>query len=139
MAQNDTLPELTPKQALAVNRLLSGATVGEAARQTGVSERQLHRWRRQPAFQAALAAGEREMLAEASRRMSVLLLAATSAFDQALRSDQPIGLRLRAGAIVWDRKLALREQLEIEERLLGLEERLGDMMEAVRDGYSISD
>ncbi len=125
MAENVSL--LTTKQLRAVQALLTARSVGAAATAAGVNERTLYRWQTEPAFKAALAAAEGELLDAATRRLLGLQDAAIATFDGILKSTTASqALRLKAAQLVIDCTLRLREQRDVEHRLQALEAALGD-------------
>ncbi len=119
MTDND---RLTPKQQAVLAALLSGATQAEAARAAGVGEKTVWRWRREPAFEAALRAGGAELVAAALRNLSALAQPAAATLGAILADDSAsTSAKLKAAGIVFDNLLRLREQVDLAERIAALE------------------
>ena len=121
MSENVT-KTLSTKQRKALESLLSGVKVKEAALAGGVTERTIHRWQNEAAFAAELR--ERSTLAtrNAARRLTAgmddmldVLLAI------ALDEETPRHTRVRA-ALGWlDRQLKVTELAEVLARIERLE------------------
>ena len=75
MSQNDTpIDGVSAKQARAIDQLVTGATVTEAAKAAGVGRSTLHRWLREDwNFQAAHNAARRDLQLEAKGHCRVVL------------------------------------------------------------------
>jgi hypothetical protein len=70
-------PELQPKQTLAVEQLVAGGTVTQAAEAAGVDRTTVHRWLRNDfAFQAAYNNAQRDLRREVEDRLTRLTNAA---------------------------------------------------------------
>lgn len=121
--------ELTAAQRRAVLALSTCYTVSEAAKQAQVSERQLRRWRKEPAFRRALAEamtqaytdGLRLLLADQKANLAELLSLRSKADDPAIRLRAGLGLE---AALTKRKELAL---------LTDLAERIDDLEAAERD------
>jgi AcrR family transcriptional regulator len=114
--------DLTPEQLRALVALLEHGDKAKAARAAKVSRSTLYRWLRDDAiFQVALEAATRQALREFSTTLVRLAQKAAQALDDALDSGQEIHHRLRAADIVTGRLLAVRELVDLEERLSRLE------------------
>ena len=115
---------LTAKQRAAVRALVTSRTIGEAEETCGVPPSTLLRWRKQPAFRAAVREAERELYRDGLRQ----LLA-----DQQKNLQQIVKLRdegdkdavrLRAASTLETALVKRFEGLtleEIEERIAALE------------------
>lgn len=112
---------LTPEQVRALAALLEHGDKSKAARAARVSRSTLYRWLQDPVFQAALEEATRQALREFSRALVRLAAKAAQALDAALSADQDIQIRLRAADIVTGRLVAVRDLIDIEERLAALE------------------
>lgn len=118
----DATETLTPEQLKALTALLEHGDKSKAAKAAKVSRTTLYRWMNQdPAFQAALDAATRQALKEFSLTLTRLAAKAAQALDDALGSGQEMRDRLRAADIVTGRLLAVRELVDLEERLKRLE------------------
>lgn len=88
MRQNATDEfELSPSQWAAIEHLLTGATVTEAAEAVGVDRTTVHRWRKEPAFQAAYNRGISELRDAAQARIYRLAEKAARTVEVALDAD----------------------------------------------------
>ena len=90
MSQNTTpcaaRPELEPRQARALEQLLAGASVTEAAKVARVDRSTVHRWLREDwAFQAAYNASRRDLQREIEARLLHIARAAAEAVEQAVK------------------------------------------------------
>ena len=126
MATSNTT--LTPKQELLVGALLTHSTIQAAATAAGVSERQAHRWIREPMFSAAYRAARRDAVQQAIARLQQTSSAAVMVM-LSLMADRstPASVRLSAAKMVLEFALKAVELEEIETRLTALEA-------AVKDG-----
>ena len=120
MAENGS--ELTPKQARAVQALITAKSIGDAAQAASVGERTLFRWLAEPAFRAALSQAEGDLLDAATRRLLGLQGQAIETFESVLADAAASqAVRLRAAQAVLDYLLKLRELRNVESRLVALE------------------
>ena len=107
---------------LLITLLAKGATVAQAARQAGVSERTVYRRRQQPDFQARVDAIHEETL---QRAADILTRAAQEGIRTlvSLLQDRatPANVRRAAARDVLDLGPRLREQANLETRLAALE------------------
>jgi hypothetical protein len=118
----DGTEKLSPEQLKALMALLEHGDKTKAARAAKVGRTTLYRWLREDAnFQAALEAATRQALKEFSANLVRLAQKAAQALDDALDKSQDMSHRLRAADIVTNRLLAVREAVDIEERLAALE------------------
>lgn len=129
MRQNETEKKLTPKQARAVEAIMSEPTVRGAARKAGIGHATLYRWLAEPAFAEAL----REARGRAfERTMAGLAAAAELAVnvlreilgDDAAAAREIAAIRIRAARSALDGMLRAHTQIETEERLRRIEEQL---------------
>ena len=91
MSQNASLPEherdLNPKQTRALQHLLAGATIQNAAQGAGVDRSTVHRWLREDwSFQAAYNRVRRELRHEVEARLSQLASVALETVADAVES-----------------------------------------------------
>ena len=116
----------SPKQSLAIAALVKGATLRDAAKAAGVSERQVNRWMHRPSFSSALRSSESEIVQAAGRRLIGLADAAMDALEDVLKNPQERGANVKRLAAVSVIELAIkvREYSELEERLAALEGRV---------------
>jgi hypothetical protein len=119
----DETEKLTPEQLRALAALLEHGDKAKAARAAKVSRSTLYRWLREDAaFQAALEAATRQALKDFSTTLVRLAQKAAQALDDALETGQEMNHRLRAADIVTGRLLAVRELVDLEERVKNLED-----------------
>lgn len=117
---------MSVEQVKALEALLSTGNKTRAARAAGVGRSTLYRWLVEDEnFQAALEEGSRQALKEFSLALTRLAAKSVEALDAALGKDQKTSDRLRAADIVTGRLLAVREMVDLEERLARLEEKYG--------------
>ena len=118
----DSGSDLTPKQARAVQALLTAKSIGDAAQAATVGERTLGRWLTEPTFRAELSRAEGELLDCATRRLLQLQGKSIATFEAVLDDQEAsLALRLRAAGQVLDYLMRLRELRNLESRLLALE------------------
>ena len=116
---------LTPKQQRAIEALLKNPTTRAAAQAAGVSETTIFRWLADPAFSKA----HREARGRILESTLLALQSASSDAVQTLRAvmndhDALPAARVSAARSVLEFALKARTELEIEERLAALEQRL---------------
>lgn len=112
---------LTAVQRRAALAMAAGRQAKSVAADLGVSESTIMRWRRLPAFQAALHEAESELLGDYSRQLTGLTQGATAAYAAALSKDAPLLTRLRAADSVSRNLVSIRELAQLEARLTELE------------------
>jgi hypothetical protein len=85
MRQNATLDSISPAQEAAVEAMLAGKTVTEAALAGGVSRASVHRWLKEDfAFQAELNRGRREIRRAAFGTLERIATKAAGCLEKAL-------------------------------------------------------
>lgn len=123
MIQNDPLPA---KQAAAVAALLTQPTTEAAAAAVGVGRATLKRWLDEPAFRAALASAELQVIDHAVRRLLTMHGTALDVLTE-LMSEAPAPIKLRAAISVLELGTRLRDLRNEEQRLAELEQRLAEL------------
>jgi len=103
------------------NALAGGATVAEAAQQAGMSERTAYRWLNKPEFRRRVARIQQTMARRAVARLSDGMVEAAAALRELLSVDDP-AVRLRAARALLDLGPRLRDSVELESRLVDLEQ-----------------
>ncbi len=118
----ENVKELTPKQAQALRSLLAKPSIGEAAKDAGVTSRTLYRWLDEPAFRQALTQAEDQAINAATRRL-VGISEVAVAVIASIMADRNVhaGTRLRAAQAVLDNLLKLVELRNLSERIAALE------------------
>ncbi|MGA5339026.1 hypothetical protein ACPCK3_07405 [Streptomyces griseoincarnatus] len=104
----------------AILALARGDTSEEAAREAGVSGRTVRRWAEDPDFQAEVRAVRTEMLQHAVGQLAAGAIEAVTALRDALK-DADGRNRVQAARTLLDAVLALRESLDLEERIAAIE------------------
>src|SRR5258707_215445 len=103
-------------ESLVVAALAKGATVGQAATQTGISERTVYRYLEKPDFQARLTAVQDEIF---QRTIAVLTAATQGAIHTLvtlLDPSTPPSVRRTAARDTIDLGVRLRESGDVEKR-----------------------
>lgn len=111
------------KKNLVITALLEGKSVTQSSQETGVTERTIFRWLKDPVFTGELRRREGMVVQSTTTRLVSLCSKAVTALESVLdRPEQPGAgnLRLTAGVIL---ELALKytEMSSLEERLTLLE------------------
>jgi hypothetical protein len=114
-------PEWTAKQDRAALTLASGRTVRAAARSAGVSERTVHQWQGLPGFKERVLDLRGRYMARAVGRLAYGATAAATVLHKLLRSENE-GVRLRAAVAILDASVKVRTVVELEERILAIEQ-----------------
>jgi len=117
--------KVPPKQVKALEALLDGANIQDAATAAGVNRKTIGRWLNDPAFWKLYQFNSRRVLELAARRLTGKLDMAVGLVASVMEDeDAPAGVRLRAAQQVIDGSLKLLEVADIQERLTALEARL---------------
>jgi hypothetical protein len=105
--------------------LAVGATVENAARKANISERTVYRWLADPDFQARIEQQRRENMVRTAGMLSGAALASVKTLVD-LQQDVSVAATVRRGAArdVLEMAVKYRESTELEQRLLGIEDRL---------------
>ena len=114
---------LTAMQDKAITALLSSSTVGAAAKKTGVSDRTLHRWLKEPAFRQGYHAGRRLVMEQAVGCLQRASLGAVEALVRNLKCGVP-GTEVRAAQVILEAGTKSVEMMEFEDRLTAIEQTL---------------
>lgn len=126
MSKKVTEKAITPRQSIAIERLLNGGTVQGAADAAGVSRKTVYKWLSIPAFQEAINSAQAEAMARLSRALIALGGSAIETLGETMSDKtQPPAVRVRAADIVTNRLLTMRESVEFEARLAELEKQAG--------------
>lgn len=115
---------LSGKQVQAVNSLLSGSSIRQAAQLAGVNARTLYRWMEEPRFTQALKDGESRILQAVGVRLAGLAGAACDVLSDILESETSspgAGVRRLAAVNVLEMLSKWKELTDFEERLQALE------------------
>ena len=106
--------------------LACGASVKNAALKAGVSERTVYRRLADPSFQKQLANFQAELMQQTGARLTTLAAGAVNTLAALLDPSVPFAVRCKAACAVLQLGAEQREQMELEQRLAVLEQRLRD-------------
>lgn len=113
---------LTGKQLRAIDALMTGATIADAATAAGVGLRTLYRWRTLPTFRHELQTRATDSLDATARAMSATMSDAPATIAAIMSDDtMPPGVRLNAAKIALENGIRLMELVDIVRRLDALE------------------
>jgi hypothetical protein len=104
--------------------LACGATVESAARKAGMGERTAYRRLSDPAFQEQLASLRFETVQRTAAMLSAASLEAVKTLVSLQESSVPAAVRLGAARSILELGSKMREMVELEQRLAGVERRL---------------
>jgi hypothetical protein len=110
-------------QALIV-ALSCGATVENAARQVGVSERTVFRRLKDPEFQERVAAATQDMVLRTTNMLTAASLESVKTLLRLQGQGVPYSVQLGAARAVVDLATKLREHADLSERVAALEKQL---------------
>lgn len=102
--------------------LAAGLTVQEAAKQCGVGERTIYRWKRNPDFAKAVDDARTELIGRTVGRLSDSATTAVQTLRELLSPTQPPSVRLGAAKAVLELGVRLRESEELARRIAALED-----------------
>jgi hypothetical protein len=104
--------------------LACGATVENAARQCGLSERTIYRRLREPAFRQRLGEVRTEMVQRTAALLTAASLGSVKTLLALQKDNHPAGVRLGAARAVLELGVKLRESGELLDRIAALEAHL---------------
>lgn len=113
--------DLKKNHIKAIEALLSTQTITDAAKQTGISERTLHRWMRNSDFQQGLRYAMRELASDMLRRLVAGREDALDAMHDLLLNAKHESVKRIAAKDWLDMLVQTLEIQEIEQRLTQLE------------------
>lgn len=117
---------LTPKQEAVALLLAGGRTLAEAADESGTGQRTISTWLAAlPAFRERVQALRGELTASAAGRLAGAMSAAVDTL-RALLDGESETVRCSAARAILDVGVRVREQVELEQRLAALEQRLAE-------------
>ncbi|MBE6470917.1 MAG: hypothetical protein E7000_04315 [Coriobacteriaceae bacterium] len=120
--------DLTPKQKKAIAALLTARTQAEAAKAAQVGERSIKRWLSEDKrFKAAYQAALRDLIANASAKLSKGADAAIDSLLDVARSGESESARVQAARAVLDQNLRYSEFADVLQSLTALEEASRDV------------
>jgi phage terminase small subunit len=112
--------KLKPRQLKAIDALLRGKRVFQAAAAAGVSTMTLHRWRQDPDFQTAYAEGVRRVFGDGIDRLQVVTGKAVRTLEKGLRAPKT-GDQLKAADRLLTHGLRAAEMRDLADRVEELE------------------
>ena len=132
------------KEPILLVILACGATVEQAAKQTGFSERTIYRRLAQPEFQRRLQQVRADMLQRTSGTLTATGAEAVRTLVTLLNPTIPANVRLGAARAVLEVAIKVREAADIEKRLLDLETQVaalnpGPKLRLVPDDRELTD
>jgi hypothetical protein len=114
--------KLSPRKNLVLNHLLSGFTVVQASKETGVSERTVRRWVTEPVFKAELDRRQSEIVQACSLRLVSLTNQALDTLESVLNDVKASAGNRRLSAVaILEMVLKWRDTVDFEERITRLE------------------
>jgi hypothetical protein len=114
-------PTLRDDLALAVAR---GATIGQWAQENDIPARTAREWSRKPEFKTAVADHRRSIIDRAIGKMVRRLVKAVDQVGRLADNAASEAVRLAAARSIVNDLLAVRRDIEIEERLMRIEQYL---------------
>jgi hypothetical protein len=122
---SEPYPKLGRKKQAAILALLTQRSIAEAARAAGTSERSLHRWLKDPDFQAACLEARRTAFSQSMARLqSLSTTAVTTLAVIMLDANAPAASRLRAADTVLTHAARSLEKEDVLVRLADVEHQL---------------
>lgn len=119
--------DLTPRQRRAIEALIEGKTVKQAAEETGVSRKTLYVWLNQPEFQKELDRLGGIILEEVANRMVALASEAVHTLSNVLKTkDVPIGTQVQAANVILKRASEFWDVYNLNRRIDAIEAVLND-------------
>jgi hypothetical protein len=122
MADNPTSDKLGAKHHKAISALLSEPSIRKAAEQSGIPERTLYAWLKEPPFDAAYRAARRESVQQATARLQYATSAAVTVLCQLMTRDSVhASIRLSAAKTILELSFKSIEIDDLAARLEALE------------------
>ena len=123
MAENGNYEKkLKPKQEAAILALLTARNVEEAASTAGVPPRTLHRWMKEPIFDAGLREAKRAAFGQGTARLHQMCSAAASTLGKVMVDPKmPPATKVRAADSILNHTAKAIEIEDIEARVAELE------------------
>ena len=107
--------------------LAAGLTIQETAKQTGVSERTIHRWLKQDDFKGEVGAARERLISDTVGQLADSATAAVRTLKELLSPVQPPSVRLGAARAILELAAKYREMAELAERVKQIEETLATL------------
>src|SRR2546430_12729651 len=114
--------KLSRKQELAIAALLTCSAITDAAKQCGIGEVSLHRWLKEPTFQAAYREARREVVQHAIAQIQRASSEAVETLRAVMQdAEAPASSRVAAARTVLDMSLRAVEIEDLQQRVEALE------------------
>lgn len=132
MTANDQVQEeasssdaLTPKQEQLIAVLVAGINIATAAKSVGIADKTARRWLKLPHFQRAYRKAQSDLFTEALQGLQDKIEKAITTLDRNMDGElTPPATQVRAAQIVIEQAIAVGKVLDLEQRLIELEELL---------------
>src|SRR5580704_10488656 len=122
---SESKPKLGRKKEAAIVALLTQRSIADAARTAGISERSLHRWLKDPDFQAACLEARRTAFSQSMGRLQSLSTTAVATLGLVmLDATAPAASRVRAADTVLTHATRSLEKDDVLIRLADVEREL---------------
>ena len=119
--------KLTAKQAAAIEVLLTGGNITQAAEAAGVTRAAVYRWQELPQVKTAMAEAQNSALQRISRALVYQGDTAVKVLNEAMTNpEMPAALRIRAADIIISRIIDIKEMIDFEGRLAELEKAIAE-------------
>lgn len=113
-------------EGVAIAALVSARTIGEAAKQVGVSERTLKTWMQDPVFAEKLQQARAEVFRDAIAGIQAAATEAVATLQRNMKCGDP-RVEVQAARVVLDCGLKTHEVFDQDERLKKLEAALAEL------------
>jgi len=125
MTQITGIPELRSNQRRAIEALVTGANVPEAAAAAGVSESTIYRWRGETDFAAALRIADGDALRDLARRITSAANDALTLLQSMVNDNEAAAsVRVRAAAEILNQRARFYDVVTMQDQLDDVEARL---------------
>jgi hypothetical protein len=121
------MPDVKKSDETLLVALACGLSIEQAAKQTGISARTIHRRLEDVAFQARLDVLRHDMLCRSSAMLTAAGIESVRTLVDLLKPSQPAMTRLSAAKSILDLGVKLRSLVEVEFRMQELENRMKDL------------
>jgi len=114
---------LSPKQSKLLSLLLDGQSIVAAAKAVGITQQTAHRWRKEPAFQAAYQAEQQKLFTERLTALRLGVCKALATLARNMGEDVSPSVQVRAAQIWLEQAIVVHKASEVDLRLEALEAR----------------
>jgi hypothetical protein len=114
--------KLSRKQELAIAALLTCSAITDAAKQCGIGEVTLHRWLKEPTFQAAYREARRQVVQQAIVQVQQATGEAVATLRQVMQAaEAPASAKVSAAKTILETAVKAVELEDLEARIVALE------------------